>query len=529
MSTEISYGGYSFPHPYPFLAIDHEPIIISGVLDHSVITASLVGEFTGCNFKSLKIQKDRLISGLSTGFQTLTVGESTYQYAQPISVNFSSSNIENRLPYSIEFSIQNDTDFSTFYGIKEPVDTWSFSEQEDRTVSATHTVSAYGAKISGDSLTNAKNFVNSRLNGFENTYTVMLSGHSPILISKNEEINRASNFYSITENWKYSLSLAGYDASGAIVRANTSLNYNQDGSLSVSVDGTIEGGISGSVDSGLFTKEQATEFAKNALLNSKANFETSLYGSIVQEPRTYSYEYNSGSNLISFNYDFGDASEPILDEVIHKYTTSIQATKDSAIISVSVNGNVSYNKIDYPITGSNPEQEYRFLKVNEYFNKLDPFAIAVEGYNYFDNANTFNGSGAYFTNNLNASIKSFNITKDPFSASIDYNYSYDNGIDYFSGLFLNPTVSIKTDREFIKYAVTPTIDNSFAVQNLYTSNKRVSISFQGDVEESKNMQLALNVVSGFIQKYASPNGFLIQNDITTGNRNISVNKSFFFK
>lgn len=524
MSTEISYGGYYFPHPYPFLAIDHEPIIISGVLDHSVITASLIGEFTGCNFKSLKIQKDRLISGLSTGFQTLTVGETIYQYAQPISVNFSSSNIKNRLPYSIEFTIQNDTDFSTFYGIKEPVDTWSFSEQEDRTVSATHTVSAYGTKISGDSLTNAKNFVNSRLNGFENTYTVMLSGHSPILISKNEEINRASNFYSITENWKYSSSLAGYDVSGAIVRANTSLNYNQDGTLTVSVDGTIEGGISGSVDSGLFTKEQATEFAKNALLNSKANFETSLYGSIVQEPRTYSYEYNSGSNLISFNYDFGDASEPILDEVIHKYTTSIQATKDSAIISVSVNGNISYNKIDNINTGSNPEQEYRFLKVNEYFNKINPFAIASEGFNDFNQPNT-----GYLNNKLNSSIKSFNITKNPFLATIDYDYSYDNGIDYFSGLLLNAAVSIKTDREFIKYAVSPTIDNSFAVQNLYTSNKRVSISVEGDVEESKNMQSALNIVSGFIQKYASPNGFLIQNDITTGNRNISVNKSFFFK
>ena len=209
MSTAISYGGYSFPHPYPFLAIDHEPIIISGVLDHSVITASLVGEFTGCNFTSLKRQKDKLISGLSTGFQPLVVGDKTYEYAKPISANFSSSNIRNRLPYSIEFTIQNETDFSTFYGVKNPVDTWSFSEEEGRTVSATHTVSAFGVKISGDSLTNARNFVNSRLDGFESTYSVMLSGSSPILVSKNEDIDRTSNFYSVTENWKYSLSLAG--------------------------------------------------------------------------------------------------------------------------------------------------------------------------------------------------------------------------------------------------------------------------------------------------------------------------------
>lgn len=527
MSTSISYGGYSFPHPYPFLAIDHEPIIISGVLDHSIINASLVGEFTGCNFKSLKIQKDRLISGLSTGFQSLTVGEKIYQYAQPISINFSSSNIENRLPYSIEFKIQNETDFSTFYGIKDPVDTWSFSEQADRTVSATHTVSAYGVKINGDSFNNAKDFVNSRLNGFDNTYTVMLSGHSPTLVSKNEEINRASNFYSVTENWKYSQSLAGYDVSGAIVRANTSLNYTNNGSLNVSVQGTIEGGISGTVDSGFFTKEQATEFAKNSLLNSKSIFEISLYGSIVQEPKTYSYEYNSGSNLISFNYDFGDAAEPILDEVIHKYSTSVNASKDSALISVSVNGTISYNKIDNPNITQIPENEYRFLKVNEYFNKIDPFAVALEGYNYFYNANIY--ADQYFVNTLNPSVKSFNIKKDPFSASITYDYSYDNGIDYFSGTLLNSSCSIKTDREFVKYAITPTIDDSFAIQNLYTSNKKVTVSVQGDVDENKNIESALDIVSGFIQKYASPNGFLTENSIQTGNRNISINKSFFFK
>jgi hypothetical protein len=363
---------------------------------------------------------------LATGFQTLIVGEKTYQYAKPISANFSSSNIKNRLPYSIEFTIQNDTDFSTFYGVRDPVDTWSYSEQEDRTVSATHTVSAYGVKITGDSLTNARNFVNSRLDGFDATYSVMLSGFSPILISKSEDVDRASNFYSVTENWKYSLSLNEYDKSGAIVRADTSLNYNEDGTLNVSVKGTIEGGISGTVNEGLFTKEQATEFARNALLNSKANFELSLYGSVVQEPKTYSYEYNSGSNLISFNYDFGDASDPILDEVIHKYSTSVKASTDSAIISVSVNGTVSYNKIDNPNNSINPEDDYRFIKVNEFFNKIDPFAVANEGFGEFYAANIFNGSSKYSTNNLNASVKSFNITKDPFSTSINYDYSYDN-------------------------------------------------------------------------------------------------------
>ena len=218
-----------------------------------------------------------------------------------------------------------------------------------------------------------------------------------------------------------------------------------------------------------------------------------------------------------------------MDEVINKYSTSIKASKDSAIISASVNGTVSYNKIDNPNNSIYPESDYRFIKVNDYFNSIDPFALAYEGFNEFKAANVFHGNTQYSNNQLNASVRSFNVTKDPFSSSINYEYSYDNGIDYFSGLLLNPSVTIKTDREYINYAIEPTIDNSFAIQNLYTTNKRVSVSVQGEVPENKNMQTALTRVSGYIQQYASPNGFLIQNDISTGNRIISVNKTFFFK
>lgn len=524
MSNQISYGGYSFPHPYPFLALDYSPVIISGVVDHSVLTASLVGEFTGCNFTNLKIQKDNLIKALSTGFQTLIVGEKTYQYAQPLTVDFSSSNIKNRLPYSIEFTIQNDTNFSQFYGIKDPVDTWSFSEQEDRTVSATHTVSAYGVKISGDSLNNAINFVNSRLTGFDNTYSITLTGSSPILISKNEEINRVSNFYSITENWKYSISQNGYDKEDSIVRADCSINYNSDGSLQVTVKGRIEGGISGTADSGYFTKQQAKDFAKNALSQSKVSFESSLYGSIFQEPRTYSYNLNTGANIIDFSYDFGDPTDTRLEEVLHDYTTSIQASKDSALISVSVNGEIYYNKTNNPNTGGSPELEYRFTKVNEYFNTINPFALAIEGYGFFNQ-----GNSDYTKTNLSNSVVSYNISKNPFNSKISYDYNYNNNVDFFNGNLLNPSVSISTNQEFIKYGVNQTIDNSFAVQNLYTSNKQISVSVQGEKPLNKTYQQSLTAITGYIEQFSKPNGFVIENNISSGDNNISVSKTFFFK
>lgn len=524
MSNQISYGGYYFPHPYPFLGLSYSPVIVNGSIDHSILKASLVGEFTGCNFTNLKIQKDNLIKALSTGFQTLNAGEKEYSYAQPVSVSFSSSNIKNRLPYSIEFTIQNDTDFSEFYGIKDPVDTWSFSEAEDRTVSATHTVSAYGVKITGDSLDNARNFVNSRLNGFDNNYSITLTGSSPILLSKNEEINRLSNFYSITENWKYSISQNDYDRQDSIVRVDCSIEYSSDGSLGVTVNAKIEGGISGTADSGYFTKQQAKDFAKNSLAQSKCFFENNLYGSIFQEPRTYSYNLNTGSNTIDITYNFEDPTDTRLDEVLHDYTTSIQATKDSALISASVNGNIYYNKTNNPNTGGSPEIEYRFAKVNEYFNKINPFALAVEGYSFFNEVNS-----DYTKTNLSNSVVSYNVSKNPFESTISYDYDYNNNVDFFNGNLLNPSITISTQQEFVKYGINQTIDNSFAVQNLYTSNKQISVSVNGAKPLNKTYEEILNSISGYIEQFSKPNGFVIKDDISSGESTISVSKTFFFK
>lgn len=524
MAKEISYGSYSFPHPYPFISLSHEPIIISGVVDHSIINASLIGEFTGCNFTNLKQQKDNLVLALSTGFQTLTVGESIYDYAQPTSVSFSSSNIRNRLPYSIEFTIQNETDFSVFYGIRDPVDTWSFNEEETSTVSATHTVSAYGNKITGDSLVNARNFVNSRLTGFDNAMSVMLSGRSPILVSKNEEINRVENFYSITENWKYSISQNDFDQSDSIVRASSSINYQQDGSLSISVNGTIEGGISGSADTGYFTKEDAVLVAKNALASSKSNVENQLYGLLFQEPVSSSYDIDTGANKISFSYEFSNPTETRQEEVLNDYSCSISANKDSSQISASVNGNIYYNKLSNANTGGLPELEYRFSLINSYLDTINPFAYVLESYNEF-----VSNVDEYSTLPLSNSLRSLSINKDPLNCKIDYSYSYSNNVDYFNGYLLNSNISINTNQEFLKYAVNQTVDNSFAVQNLYTSNKQISISVDGEFASGVNYNDVVNIVSGYMHSFASPDGFLINDSIDSGAGTLSMSKTFFFK
>lgn len=523
MATEITYGGYSFPHPYPFVGMDENPVFISGVIDHGIIELSLVGELTGCDLTSLKRQKDDLVEALGSGFQTLTVGNTGYSYAQPKSVQFASSQIRRRMPYQIDFTIQHEKDFSKFYGVQNPVDTWQFSETDNRVSTATHVVSAKGVKTTADSLGAARDFVNSRLNGFQNN-SLMLTGDSAILTSKQESVDRVNNSYSVTESWKYSLSRNEYDKEDAIVRANSKIVYSEDGTLSVTVDGTIEGGISGSADTGFFTANDATEFAKNALANSKASFEDALYGHIFQEPKTFSYDENTGSNTVNFSFNFGDATDTRDDSVVHDYSTTVEASKDKTAIGIKVDGEVRYNLTDNPNTGEAPELEVRYQLIDDFFSGVDQFAIAAETFEWFSGANLEYGDTSLNDLSINSSV-----TKDPYNSRIDYSYTYSNGVDFFSGYLRNPRVTVTTEHPLLKYGIKPSTDNSFAVQGLYTTLERKSVSIEGYAPETVGLQDAIDFVSGFAEQYAEPNGYLVSDSIETGNRAISMSKTFILE
>ena len=183
---DISYGGYSFPQPLPFVGQEEAPVFLSGRVDHSIISIDLIGQLTGCDLPSLKAQKEEMVLGLSSGFQELIIGNTGFDYAKPISVYFQDSDLTRILPYNVSFEVFHEKDFSEFYGIQNPVDTWEYEENEDNnTVNVTHTVRASARKTSdADTLTVAKEFVESRLNGFDNM-SLFFTGNTSILKSKN--------------------------------------------------------------------------------------------------------------------------------------------------------------------------------------------------------------------------------------------------------------------------------------------------------------------------------------------------------
>ena len=151
MSEQISYGSYNFPTPTPFIAQGEEPVYIGGKVDHFVNSIDVVGNLTGENLSGLHLQKMKMISGLLPTFETLTIShgsaDKTFTKSKPQNISFDSSDLTTVLPYSVSFISFKTGTFAKFFGIQNPVDNWTFNEEDGRVITATHNVSAEGVKV----------------------------------------------------------------------------------------------------------------------------------------------------------------------------------------------------------------------------------------------------------------------------------------------------------------------------------------------------------------------------------------------
>ena len=193
MSETVTYGSYTFPAPSPMVGQSSRMVYVSGEVDHSIDTISIVGTITGQNISGLDVQKMRMISGMLSEFQTLTISNDTsdrsFNHAKPNSITFDSSDLTTVLPYSVEFEAPSSGTFlANFFGVTNPSDVWSFTEQDGRITEAVHTVSAVGVKTgSQEALTNARDFVTGRTTGFLNIslFQTGVDEDRPFLMSRN--------------------------------------------------------------------------------------------------------------------------------------------------------------------------------------------------------------------------------------------------------------------------------------------------------------------------------------------------------
>jgi len=520
--SSIQYSGYNFPEPLPLLAESSTPMFLSGLYDHSSVDMQLVGFLTGSDISSLSLQKQQMISGLLNEYGDLVVQISgdtkTYEKTLPVSLDFQDSDMTTMLPYSASFKTFTGESFSNFFGVSSPKNEWSFQEQENQIVQATHTISAQGEKVNDqDALQNAIDFVTGQT-GFYDVAPI-LTGSNAFLKSRNENINRKTANYSITEVYHFDGSDRQETASG-IVTYQTTVNYNKDGGLNAGINGSIYGSFDGEqVHTGLFTPQDATNALIQDVAASMSSYDSGAFSFIRNQPNTYSYNINTGANTIDFSFSYIDLDNiDQIGNIGHKYKSSVQADKDQANFIVSAEGELFFNGINSVVNTGLYEDSARFQEIDAVYSGIDPYNVAYQGWLDFQLGDMdFTGLNVY----LNSTVKSRSVQKDPVNNRITYSAQFDTSIDLNTGLN-NLVVSI-TDKIPLQLSnVVPTI-GGFASQLISERTLgEYSISATAD-EQSGRLQDLKNVISEYIS------GDFDQSDShSIGVNNISYNISKFY-
>ena len=532
MATSITYGSYSFPEPLPLFSEQDEVVTLGGIYDHSAIRVNLVGYFTGSDLAALDLKKMQMVSGFLNEYEDLTITVENQSKTCPKSfienIDFGESDLTTILPYNLSVLYYSGESFSDLFKVTEPVDNWSYSEGENKIITATHSVSAKGVKVDGtDAFNNAVSFVNLKMQGGFTNVALFNSGHDSFLTSRTEDIDLSNNVYGVTEQYSYSSSDDPISSNG-IVGTSTSISYNSDQELSVSVQGSLQGAIDantgsqvGLLTTGDFPPEKATEIAINAIVNSYSDYESGVYSFVSNGPSAFKYDLDTGANLLNFSFSFSDVEnlDIINGDVVHKYNASVNLSRDSSLTDVSVQGALNYQGVlPINITGEF-EDNARFQAIETAFSTIDPYLLAksaIDDYTGIATGYKFNSSY------LNEETVSFSIQKNPVENTLNYNYTYNNSIDYSNGSLNNLTLSIKDKTPIQLSNVQETISGFQAAEIISRTLGEYSISAQCN-NQGDELDTLKNIVSGFCS-----GSNIISESYSTGENNISYNLAKYY-
>lgn len=537
MATSITYGSYSFPDPLPLFSEEDQPVVFGGLYDHSAIRVNLVGYFTGSNISGLDLQKMQMISGFLNEYQDLTITVENESKTCPKafieSIEFGASDLTTILPYSLSALYYSGESFSEYFKVTEPQNSWSYAEGDNKIITATHTVSAKGLKVDSNSaFDNAREFVTGKLaGGFENI-ALFNSGTNAFLTSRSENIDKKSNIYGVTEVYSYSAadrdnSDRAYSDSG-VLSLSTSISYSAEQELSISVEGSLQGSIDantgtqeGLLSTGNFTADQATEVALNALISSYSDYESGIYSFVSNGPTSFNYNLDTGANLLNFSFSFTDVEnlDLINQNVIHKYTTSINLSKDAALTKISVNGTLAYQGTLVLDTTGEFENNARFQAIESAFDEVDPYVIARDAMQDYTGIATGYEFGSSY---VNPEPTNFSITKNPVENTLSYNYTYDNSIDISNGQLKDLKISIADKQPLQISSVQETISGFKASEIISRSLGEYSVA-----ASCSNLGDSLSTLKDIISGYCS-GSHIISESYQTGENSISYTLAKYY-
>ena len=547
MSVEIKYNGSSISagygssatesQPVPFFSESKEMIEIGSSRWGQRCNLTLDGQLTGRGNKLINIygkdpgpnpqaaasfsdtltgHLENLVSRFDSNFKDLSIVEDgveilNYANCRVDSINFNESTMGSIVDYSI--SLSSYKNFSGTFGVLDPVENISYSQQENGLITATFEVSAKGFKTDAkEAFYNAKDFVTNRLilsqTADANDWLIPPpkfmgwdGGGNPVLLSRTESIDRINATYGVTENYLIDPSNAG--AASAITESysvswETGLEVDE---VNVSVEGTFKGGKE-VLFSDLRLQADNTAIGggtlyANAVAESKVT-------DLIEQPISKTVNEDTYNNTVSINATF--TNNQLLTNTslngISKYgavwydpTIDFDYDNIKEKISVSISGpiitNVSLRKekweaiYDY-LTGTiygHADGAPGFLK-----NIADEVYTPLFGTNY----------------PLHPEPLSITVAMNENAGTINLSATFDNR-DFFSSPVsdMEYTVSVKPSLPIYAPASSYN-DNGYYIIYDINSKNREKISFQTSVKYATPDQLVVRNIQNLYNDTTEP-------------------------
>ena len=350
------------------------------------------------------------------------------------SVDFSDSNYSSMLEYAITLSVYRG-DFMVHSGVADVSNTISYKENEDKTLSISHEVSARGIRdsesaSSSTALEKAKAFVgaeiarqkidippvlisHAKVSDSESpmtptvTETAFLETVDPILISLNENIDRLSGSYSVSKEYKSDL----YFYEEGLLRYTADLDLSPDGYNIVRISGdiTYEEDLSGQVEfDKLVSRYKSFDFFGAAKRLSGID-------SLNKVPLNRSVSKDSSKNILSFSLSY-DNNPNFSSENGVETVMDFSFSNDSNFITINVGGSMS----------ARLGIKNRWEVAKNAFDILDIAAQAKTAYeSHLEDVLGYDNSlmeKMPFNNNILEKSISFNKSE----GIVDFSYSFDN-------------------------------------------------------------------------------------------------------
>lgn len=416
--------------PTPFVSISEEYIDF-GTQWNQISNLKLEGQLTGqylggASYNYMYDAVQKLCSGFANNYKTIQItegGAEVYRgdVAVVNSISIADSAWYGILPYSVELSIYNEDLFIDYYGIADPEETFSFSEEDGKIISLTHSVSARGNTNDQNGITNAKEWVMTRTGNVNTVSPIFIKNNDrPFLLQTiKETVDRFNGVYSWEASYKKSAFTE--DPNNCLLNYTIDLNSGID-------DGFVTADINGTLQSNSLSVLRQ-EYKKLNLFNicsmgCEDVFKTALSSRPIQQNVDESPDENQINFKSSYNNDFGA-------DVINDYSVDISEDSLKCVRNVSFRATISCKYGDLASRWDKVQAFYR--------TQFKPFSLA---------------RGEFvkeYSTSLRETPLGESITFDQFNAQITYSAQYTDKkrssfsndiINLSSSVTLNPAIDI---------------------------------------------------------------------------------------